>query len=134
MLLIDDDAALQETYRQALRGEGHTVLAAREVTDGIALLSWGPDVIVVDLDLAVDSFVTVSELRAATKAPVLIVGSRRPPLVGPDSPIQAPIDLERFIHAVQAVARSATTTSAGRGAEGLGHWEQGSGAGQRRTN
>lgn len=52
MLVIEDDRALREYYRTALRSAGYDVGAVEDGTDALRRLEhWKPDVIVLDLAL-----------------------------------------------------------------------------------
>ena len=51
ILLIDDDVKIRGIYREALEGEGYTVLDAKDWDDGTTLLGENPDIDLVLLDI-----------------------------------------------------------------------------------
>jgi two-component system, chemotaxis family, chemotaxis protein CheY len=120
VLVIEDSAVLRELYRDVLVDEGHTVAVAGNGEEGLALIAWQPDVIVLDLRMPVMDgfeFLRRIQLSRLPHPPVLIASATLPtrPLVGAGAIIQKPFDLSHFVRTVERVAglvRSAEATRA----------------------
>lgn len=119
VLVIEDNAVLRELYRDVLADEGHTVAVAGNGVEGLALLGWQPDVIVLDLRMPVmDGFEFLRQIRTRNlpHPPILIASATLPtqPLVGAGAIIQKPFDLGHFVRTVELVAGSAKHAEASR--------------------
>jgi len=78
VLLVEDDADLRATLRGALQVEGHDVLTAASLSEGLALLANGHfDVVLLDLGLPDgDGETLLALLRRNRNWPVLVISAR----------------------------------------------------------
>jgi DNA-binding response OmpR family regulator len=78
LLLIEDDRAVREGVRLALRRQGHDVVAVATGEDGLAQLgSFRPDVVVLDLMLPGMSGLEVcNRIRAGDQVPIIMATAR----------------------------------------------------------
>ena len=125
ILIIEDNSVLRELYRDVLIDEGHLVAVAGDGQEGLALLAWRPDVIVLDLRMPVMDgfeFLRVLQTDGLPHPPVLIASATVPlrPLAGARAVIQKPFDLAHFVRTVEAVAASAKLAEAARAETGAG--------------
>jgi len=106
VLLVDDDPATCEMFRQALRLSGFRVCTA---VDGLSALARveaeRPDVIVLDLDLPhINGLDVQEELRARADTcavPVIIVtGTNWQPRIQPFALLRKPVSTDRLIAAI----------------------------------
>jgi two-component system KDP operon response regulator KdpE len=87
VLLVEDDRELRKTLRDALGVEGHTVLTAASLSEGLALLTHaarpaaddpGIDLVVLDLGLPDgDGEALLASLRRKHSTPVLVISARQ---------------------------------------------------------
>ena len=79
VLLVEDDSALRQTLREALQTEGHQVLAAASLADGLAQAAHGqPDLVLLDLGLPDgDGATLLASLRQRSATPVIVISARQ---------------------------------------------------------
>src|SRR5262245_43240180 len=84
VLLVEDDADLRATLRGALQVEGHDVVTAASLSEGLALLAHAGggeraafDVVLLDLGLPDgDGESLLAQLRRSRNWPVLVISAR----------------------------------------------------------
>jgi two-component system, OmpR family, KDP operon response regulator KdpE len=78
VLLVEDDAELRATLRGALQVEGHEVLTAASLSEGLAILGNGRvDLVLLDLGLPDgDGEALLESLRRQRNCPVLVISAR----------------------------------------------------------
>ena len=78
VLLVEDDRDLRATLREALQVEGHDVVTAASLSEGLALLSHGAvDFVLLDLGLPDgDGEALLASLRRHRNWPVLVISAR----------------------------------------------------------
>ena len=78
VLLVEDDGALRQTLREALQTEGHQVLAAASLADGLAQAAHAqPDLVLLDLGLPDgDGATLLARLRQSSSTPVIVISAR----------------------------------------------------------
>ena len=109
VLVVEDDPALRELYRSALRAAGYAVVGVEDGIDALRLIDSGkPRVLVLDLALPRLSGRAVSrELRAHAETqdiPVIIVTGTDTSDLNPDQfacILHKPIDPDALVDAVQ---------------------------------
>lgn len=79
VLLVEDDAALRHTLRDALLVEGYEVLCAASLADGLAQARHAaPDVVLLDLGLPDgDGQALLAALRQRSSTPVILISARQ---------------------------------------------------------
>ena len=79
VLLVEDDSALRQTLREALQTEGHQVLAAASLADGLAQAAHAqPDLVLLDLGLPDgDGATLLARLRQSSSTPVIVISARQ---------------------------------------------------------
>ena len=79
VLLVEDDSALRQTLREALQIEGHQVLAAASLADGLAQAAHAqPDLVLLDLGLPDgDGATLLASLRQRSATPVIVISARQ---------------------------------------------------------
>jgi CheY-like chemotaxis protein len=104
VLLVEDDDHTRGALRLALEGWGHSVEEADDGLDGAAkALAWGPDVVLVDLDMPVlDGYGLARRLRNALGQSVRLIAltghddRERALAAGFDEHLLKPADPERL--------------------------------------
>jgi DNA-binding response OmpR family regulator len=78
VLVVEDDAAITDVLRRALRQEGHEVRSAEDGVEALELAeSFVPDLVILDLGLPkLDGVEVCRRLRAESDAPILILTAR----------------------------------------------------------
>ena len=78
VLVVEDDTAIAEVLRRALRQEGHEVRSAEDGVEALELAeSFVPDLVILDLGLPkLDGVEVCQRLRAESDAPILILTAR----------------------------------------------------------
>ena len=78
ILVIEDDADIQEVLKNYLTAEGYEVRLAEDGVEGLAAFqSWGPDLVLLDVMLPkVDGFAVLELIRKESLVPVLMVTAR----------------------------------------------------------
>jgi two-component system, OmpR family, KDP operon response regulator KdpE len=78
VLLVEDDRDLRATLREALQAEGHDVVTAASLSEGLALLEPGAvDFVLLDLGLPDgDGEALLASLRRTRNWPVLVISAR----------------------------------------------------------
>jgi two-component system, OmpR family, KDP operon response regulator KdpE len=78
VLLVEDDRDLRATLREALEAEGHGVVTAASLSEGLALLEHGAvDFVLLDLGLPDgDGEALLASLRRKRNWPVLVISAR----------------------------------------------------------
>lgn len=78
ILLIDDDANLNELFGEYLRGQGMSVRTALNGRDGLRLLfERKPDLVVLDVNMPIkDGWDTLKSLREVSDIPVIMLTAR----------------------------------------------------------
>jgi two-component system KDP operon response regulator KdpE len=80
VLLVEDDAALRATLHDALALEGYALLTAASLSEAEALLTHGPPIDVMLLDLGLpdgDGSTLLASLRRRHELPVLVISARQ---------------------------------------------------------
>ena len=122
VLVVDDEVEMQRALRAGLRYhdfEVHTVGSGEDALREAA--SWRPDVILLDLGLpGMDGFATLSALRPATRAAVIVVsvmpGEKdkvRALDLGADDYVVKPFGTEELVARIRAVLRRQVDVAAG---------------------
>src|SRR5512134_2315805 len=75
VLVVEDDAAIADVLRRALRQEGHEVRSAEDGVEALEVAeSFVPDLVILDLGLPkLDGVEVCRRLRAESDAPILIL-------------------------------------------------------------
>ena len=75
ILVVEDDADIQEVLKNYLMAEGYEVRLAEDGVEGLAAFqSWGPDLVLLDVMLPkVDGFAVLELIRKESLVPVLMV-------------------------------------------------------------
>ena len=78
VLVVEDDAAIADVLRRALRQEGHEVRSAQDGVEALEMAeSFVPDLVILDLGLPkLDGVEVCRRLRAESDAPILILTAR----------------------------------------------------------
>jgi two-component system, OmpR family, response regulator MprA len=78
VLVVEDDAAIAEVLRRALRQEGHEVRSAQDGVEALEMAeAFVPDLVILDLGLPkLDGVEVCRRLRAESDAPILILTAR----------------------------------------------------------
>jgi two-component system response regulator MprA len=78
VLVVEDDVAIADVLRRALRQEGHEVQSAEDGVEALELAeSFVPDLVILDLGLPkLDGVEVCRRLRAESDAPILILTAR----------------------------------------------------------
>ena len=78
VLVVEDDAAIADVLRRALRQEGHEVRSAEDGVEALEVAeSFVPDLVILDLGLPkLDGVEVCRRLRAESDAPILILTAR----------------------------------------------------------
>ena len=114
VLLVDDDTSNLETLGEILRAEGYTVLCARNGAEALACLHAAtPDVVMLDYVMPqMDGASTIGALKETpgTRDIAIVMTSGlpedvvRPRCSGYDVFLQKPIDIERVLRTLSALA------------------------------
>ena len=115
VLLVDDDTSNLELLGEILRGEGYTVVCARNGAEALACMRRArPDVVMLDyvmpqMDGATMIGALKDDLRTRDIAIVMTSGLPeevvRPRCSDYDAFLQKPIDIERALRTLSALAR-----------------------------
>ena len=115
VLLVDDDTTSLETLGEILRSEGYTVVCARNGAEALACLhAFEPDVVMLDYVMPqMDGATTVGMLKngpGASDVAIIMTSGLPEELVRPrcsayDAFLQKPIDVERALRTLSALAR-----------------------------
>jgi DNA-binding response OmpR family regulator len=120
VLLVEDDPGIRGAVVRALLGRGHAVDAAASGLDGLqAMLTGGPDVVVLDLGLPdVDGERLLGMIRAVSQVPVLVATARddeglivRLLDAGADDYVVKPYDPAHLEARIRAVLRRTSGTA-----------------------
>ena len=78
ILVVEDDADIQEVLKNYLMAEGYEVRLAEDGVEGLAAFqSWGPDLVLLDVMLPkVDGFAVLELIRKESLVPVLMVTAK----------------------------------------------------------
>jgi DNA-binding response OmpR family regulator len=78
ILVVEDDAAIADVLRRALRQEGHEVRSAQDGVEALEMAeAFVPDLVILDLGLPkLDGVEVCRRLRAESDAPILILTAR----------------------------------------------------------
>ena len=118
VLVVEDVADLRDFYAILLRDEGYEVACACDGSDALRWLSWGPDVILLDLMMPVmDGYEFYSRLRKlpGEPPPVIVVSAVAPmrsQLPGIHAALPKPFDFTQLLHRVQAAVAHSASASA----------------------
>ena len=118
VLVVEDVADLRDFYAILLRDEGYEVACACDGADALRWLSWGPDVILLDLMMPVmDGYEFYSRLRKlpGEHPPVIVVSAVAPmqnQLPGIHAALPKPFDFTQLLHRVQAAVAHSASASA----------------------
>lgn len=122
VLLVEDDPGIRTAVVRALLGRGHAVDAAGNGLDGLqAMLTGGPDVVVLDLGLPdVAGERLLGMIRAISQVPVIVATARddeglivRLLDAGADDYVVKPYDPAHLEARIRAVLRRAGSATAG---------------------
>jgi DNA-binding response OmpR family regulator len=114
ILVVEDDARSRTLLMKYLVAKGHDVMAAEDGRSAVDVArSGGPDLILLDVNLPeVDGWSVLSELRAFSQTPVIMVTVRDTPQekvagldLGADDYITKPFDLRELDARIGAVTR-----------------------------
>jgi two-component system phosphate regulon response regulator PhoB len=115
VLLVDDDTTNLETFGEILRAAGYTVLCARNGAEALACLQAArPDVVMLDYVMPqMDGATTLDALKHGpqTRDIAIVMTSALPEeVVRPrcsdyDAFLQKPIDIDRALQTISALAR-----------------------------
>jgi len=121
VLVVEDVADLRDFYAILLRDEGYEVACACDGSDALRWLSWGPDVILLDLMMPVmDGYEFYSKLRKipGEHPPVIVVSAVAPmrsALPGIHATLPKPFDFTQLLHRVQAAVTHGPSATASSG-------------------
>ena len=110
VLIVEDVADLRDFYAILLREEGYECACATDGGDALRWLSWGPDVILLDLMMPVmDGYEFYARMRdlPGEHPPVIVVSAvapRRTELPGIHAMLPKPFDFTQLLHRVAAAA------------------------------
>lgn len=78
ILIIEDDATIQNLLRLAIKSNGHKAIIAEKGLSGISLfMSHSPDLVLLDLGLPdIDGLEVLGQIRKTSDIPVIIVSAR----------------------------------------------------------
>ena len=78
ILVVEDDADIQEVLKNYLMAEGYEVRLAEDGVEGLAAFqSWGPDLVLLDVMLPkVDGFAVLELIRKESLVPLLMVTAK----------------------------------------------------------
>lgn len=78
VLIIEDDAPIENFLTTAMNSQGYKTLTARTGETGIALsANWNPDIILLDLGLPdMDGLAVIGKIRAFCQSPIIVVSAR----------------------------------------------------------
>ena len=114
ILVVEDDADIQEVLKNYLMAEGYEVRLAEDGVEGLAAFqSWGPDLVLLDVMLPkVDGFAVLELIRKESLVPVLMVTAKdsvEDPVRGfhlqADDYIPKPFDMPVLLCKIAAVLR-----------------------------
>lgn len=110
MLIVEDVADLRDFYAILLREEGYEVACACDGSEALRWLSWGPDVILLDLMMPVmngyEFYARMRELPG-DHPPVIVVSAVAPSvaaLPGIHATLPKPFDFTQLLHRVASAA------------------------------
>jgi len=114
VLLIEDDQAVRDGLRLALRRQGHDIHAAATGEEGLTQVRCAPpDIVVLDLMLpGIDGFEVCRRIRAAGSVPIIMLTARNDDLdvvsgleAGADDYVTKPIEPRVLDARIRAVLR-----------------------------
>ena len=117
ILVVDDEPQIRRALSLALEGHGYTVHLAENGDEAlVALGSWMPDVVVLDLVMpGRDGFEVLRELRTWTSLPVIVLSARGGEKdkvmaldTGADDYLTKPFGMDELLARLRAVMRRAT--------------------------
>jgi CheY-like chemotaxis protein len=117
VLIVEDVADLRDFYAILLREEGYEVACACNGSDALRWLSWGPDVILLDLMMPVmDGYEFYARLRQlpGQPPPVIVVSAVAPTrsaLPGIHAALPKPFDFVQLLHRVATAATQSASAS-----------------------
>ena len=108
VLIVEDEAAIRETFREALEFEGYSVQTAKNGEEGLSLLLNGlkPNLVLLDMLMPVmggrEFLNHVSEDRTLAAIPVLVVSATAQPsdTEGASDFLRKPTDLDVLLRLV----------------------------------
>ena len=112
ILVVDDDAAIVDSVKYAMEGEGHRVVVASDGNQGLALAETeNPDLMILDMMMPKRSgFLVLEKLRRVRPEPLPVImitgneGTRHKSyaeLLGVSDYIQKPFAMDRLVEAVK---------------------------------
>ena len=119
ILVVEDDADIQEVLKNYLMAEGYEVRLAEDGVEGLAAFqSWGPDLVLLDVMLPkVDGFAVLELIRKESLVPVLMVTAKdsvedqvRVFHLQADDYIPKPFDMPVLLCKIAAVLRRTART------------------------
>jgi two-component system KDP operon response regulator KdpE len=120
VLVVDDDEAIRGALSNALRGEGHRVLVARDGREGAEMAALhGVDLVLTDLAMPRhDGFELIARIRAVSRVPILVLSVRgaeddkvRALDLGADDHVVKPFAVGELLARVRAHLRRASASS-----------------------
>jgi DNA-binding response OmpR family regulator len=111
ILIVDDDAAIRESLRDALADEGYDVIVAADGRQALAQMSPRPALILVDLMMPeLDGWELIDELRRTAPLadiPVCVlsaIATHAPPKTG--AVLRKPVNLDELLATVERLLGS----------------------------
>ena len=117
VLIVEDVSDLRDFYAILLREEGYEVACACDGKDALRWLSWGPDVILLDLMMPViDGYEFYARMRdiPGEHPPVIVVSAVAPSraaLPGVHAMLPKPFDFTQLLHRVATAATHSAAAS-----------------------
>ena len=116
VLLVDDDAEINESLRYALSAKGYEILVARDGNQGLAMAEReNPDLVILDMMMPKRSgFLVLEKLRRTRPIPMRVImitaneGSRHKAyaeMLGVDDYIRKPFAMDRLLESVDRLLR-----------------------------
>lgn len=114
VLLVEDDAALNQALAATLKAAGYRPVTARTAAEGLRWFAhYAPDVVMLDLGLPDrDGLVVLADIRARSATPVLVLSARDTEAMkvealdlGADDYVQKPFGVDELLARLRAALR-----------------------------